>query len=156
MERLGLLKSEKMGEYEKENGYASYRTIVEYFIGDIVLCNNITEIDESVYDNLPIEEIYYNENDEKITEEEYYNNDNAYCDNSAPEIYQYYLCHVSDYEKKQCEKAGLILSYSDKLDCDVLCVDHYGTSWDYVLTDVKLFDNWEELENYENCDEEEV
>lgn len=155
MERLGLLKSEKMGNYEKERGYASYRTIVEYFIGDIVLCNNITEIDESVYDNLTIEERYYNENDEEITEEEYYNNDNAYCDNSAPEIYQYYLCHVTDYEKKQCEKAGLILSYSDMLDCDVLCVDHWGTSWDYVLTDVKLFDNWEELEKYENCDEEE-
>ena len=71
MEKLGLLKSEKMGNHEKERGYASYRTIVEYFIGDIVLCNNIAEIDESVYDNLPIKERYYNENDEEITEEEY-------------------------------------------------------------------------------------
>lgn len=34
MERLGLLKLESMGEYEKENGYASYDTIVERFIGD--------------------------------------------------------------------------------------------------------------------------
>ena len=139
MEKLGLLKSERMGNYEKERGYASYRTIIEYFIGDIVLCNNITEIDESVYDNLPIKERYYNEND-----------DNAYCDDSAPEIYQYYLCHVSDYEKEQCEKAGLILSYSDKLDCDVLCVDHWGTSWDYVLTNVKLFDDYEALTKWEN------
>ena len=150
MEKLGLLKSEKMGNYEKERGYASYRTIVEYFIGDIVLCNNITEIDESIYDNLPIKERYYNENDEEITEEEYYNDDNAYFDNSAPEIYQYYLCHVSDYEKEQCEKAGLILSYSDKLECDVLCVDHWGTSWDYVLTNVKLFDDYEALTKWEN------
>lgn len=154
MEKLGLLKSEKMGEYEKEKGYASYRTIVEYFIGDIVLCNNITEIDESVYDNLTIEEKYYNENDEEITEEEYYNDDNAYCDRSTPEIYQYYLCHVSDYGKEQCEKAGLILSYSDKLECDVLCVDHWGTSWDYVLTDVKLFDDYDELEKWENEESE--
>lgn len=46
MERIGLLKSEKMGNYEKEQGYASYKTIVERFIGDIVLCNNIVDIDD--------------------------------------------------------------------------------------------------------------
>lgn len=154
MERLGLLKNEKMGNYEKERGYASYKTIVDYFIGDLVLCNNIIDIDQSVYDNLTIEERYYNENDEEITEEEYYNDDNAYCDSSTPEIYQYYLCHVSDYEKKQCEKAGLILSYSDMLDCDVLCVDHFGTSWDYVLTSVKLFDDYEALTKWENEESE--
>ena len=155
MEKLGLLKSEKMGEYEKEQGYASYRTIVNYFIGDCVLCNNIVEVDPSVYDNLIITEKYYNENDEEITEEEYYNDDNAYCDSSAPEIYQYFLCNVSDYEKEQCEKAGLILSYSDMLDCDVLCVDHHGTSWDYVSTNVKLFDDYEELKKYEESEDQE-
>ena len=41
MEKMGLLKNEKMGDYEKEQGFASYRTLVNYFIGDIVLCNNI-------------------------------------------------------------------------------------------------------------------
>lgn len=131
MERLGLLRLESMGEYEKEKGYASYRTIVERYIGDCVLCNNIVNIDFSVYDNM--------ENCEEDVE-----------------IYQYYLCNIGQWDREQALKAGLILSYSDMLDCDVLCVDHYGTSWDYVLTDVKLFDNWEELENYENCDEEEV
>ena len=35
---------------------------------------------------------------------------------------------------------GVIMSYSNLLDCDVLCVDHYGTSWDYVLTDCDLVD----------------
>ena len=154
MEKLGLLKSEKMGNYEKEQGYASYKTIVDYFIGDLVLCNNIVEVDQSVYDNLIIEEKYYNENDEEITEEEYYNDDNAYRDSSTPEIYQWFICNLSDYDKKQCEKAGLILSYSDMLDCDVLCVDHLGTSWDYVLTDVKLFDNYDDLTKWENEESE--
>lgn len=130
MERLGLLKLESMGEYEKENGYASYGTIVEIFIGDCFLCNNIVNIDTSVCDNM--------ENCEEDVE-----------------IYQYYLCHIGQWDREQALKAGLILSYSDMLDCDVLCVDHWGTSWDYVLTDVKLFDNWEDLEKYENCDEEE-
>lgn len=155
MEKIGLMKWEKMGKYEKEQGFASYRTIVDHYIGDIVLCNNIVEVDQSVYDNLIIEEKYYNENDEEITEEEYYNDDNAYCDSSVSEIYQYYLCNISNYDKEQCKKAGLILSYSDMLDCDVLCVDHYGTSWDYVLTEVKLFDNYEELEKYEESGDQE-
>lgn len=150
MEKLGLIKMEKMGNYEKEQGFASYKTIVDYFIGDLVLCNNIKDIDQSVYDNLEIKERYFNENDEEITEDEYYNDDNAYCDSSIPDIYQWFICNLSDYDKKQCEKAGLILSYSDMLDCDVLCVDHWGTSWDYVLTSVKLFDDYEDLQKYEN------
>lgn len=147
--KKGLLKNEKMGAYELEQGYASYRTIVEWFIGDILLCNNIVDVDESVYENLEYETKYYNENDEEITEDEYFEDENAYEDNSYPDIYQYYLCSISDYEKEILKSIGIILSYSDKLDLDVLCVDHYGTSWDYVLTNVKLFDTYEELEKYE-------
>lgn len=130
MEKIGLLKNEKMGEYEKEKGYASYLTLVNYFIGDCVLCNNIVTIDDSVYMNM--------ENAEEDSE-----------------IYQYFICNVGKYDREQALRAGLILSYSDMLDCDVLCVDHFGTSWDYVLTDVKLFDNWEELKQYEQKGEEE-
>ena len=128
MEKIGMLKNDKMGNYEREQGFASYRTIIDRFIGDIVLCNNITEVDPSVFDNMK-----YNAEDG----EDY------------PEIYQYYLCNIGQLEEEYLQKMGIILSYSDMLDCDVLCVDHYGTSWDYVLTDVKLFDTYEELQAYE-------
>ena len=152
MEKLALIKSDKMGDYEKEQGRASYRTIIEYFCGDIVLCNDIIEQDESVYDNMIQEDAtkYYNENGEEISEDEYYEDDNAYAENNTREIFQYYLCNLSDYEKEQLQKAGVILSYSNMLNLDVLCVDHWGTSWDYVLTDVPLFDTCEELKAYEN------
>lgn len=130
--KKGLLKWEKMGDYEKQQGYASYRTLVEYYIGDIVLCNNIVNIDESIYDNMT------NGYDEDT--EEY------------KDIYQYYLCDITEWDRKELEEMGIILSYSNMLECDVLCVDHYGTSWDYVLTDVKLFDTYEELEKYESED----
>lgn len=130
MKKMGLLKNEKMGEYEKEQGHASYLTLVNYFIGDCVLCNNIVNIDDSVYMNM--------ENAEEDSE-----------------VYQYFICNLGGYDREQALKAGLILSYSDLLDCDVLCVDHFGTSWDYVLTDVKLFDNWEELKQYEQQGEAE-
>lgn len=130
MEKMGLLKNGITGEYEKENGYASYRTIVKRFIGDCVLCNNIVNIDDSVYINM--------ENAEEDSE-----------------VYQYFICNLGGYDREQALKAGLILSYSDLLDCDILCVDHLGTSWDHVLTDVKLFDNWEELKQYEQQGEAE-
>lgn len=151
MERIGLLKLEKMGEYEKEKGFASYRTIIERFIGDIVLCNNIVDIDTSVYDNMNENNIYYWDNikNDYATKEEYENDKENNISEEYREIYQFYLCNISDYEKEQLQKAGVILSYSDKLDCDVLCVDHFGTSWDYVLTNVKLFDTYEELQKYE-------
>jgi hypothetical protein len=126
---IGLIKNDKMGNYEKEHKKASYKTIVDYFIGDIVLCNNIIKIDTSVYDNIELSQMY---------EEDY------------PEFYQFYLCNISDFDKEKVKVYGLILSYSDKLDCDVLCVDHYGTSWDYVLTDCPIFETWEELEAYNN------
>ena len=130
--KKGLLKSEKMGDYEKEQGYASYRTIIDRHIGNIVLCNNIINVDESIWENLK------NGYDEET--EEYV------------EIFQYYLCNLSEWEEKELLEMGIILSYSDMLECDVLCVDHFGTSWDYVLTDVKLFDTYEELEKYERED----
>lgn len=135
MKKIGLLKSEKMGEYERKQGYASYRTLVNYYIGDIVLCNNIASIDTSVYDNMDFDLI-----DE---------------DGQEFDIFQYYLCNLNEWEKANAINCGLKLSYSDMLDCDVLCVDHFGTSWDYVLTDVKLFDTYEELKAWESSNDEE-
>ena len=127
----GLLKTEKMGTYEKEKGYASYKTLVDYFITDCVLCNNIIDVDDSVLCNM--------ENIENI---------------ESLEIYQYFICNIDDWNKKRALEYGLLLSYSDMLDCDILCVDHFGTSWDYVLTDVKLYDTWEELKKEEEKEEE--
>lgn len=146
----GLLKNEKMGAYEKEKGFASYRTIVEYFIGDIVLCNNIVDIDESVYANMENGCYYRNRfTNEEATQEEYNEDMEDIIELEYKDIFQYYLCNINEWNKQQLLEMGIILSYSDMLDCDVLCVDHFGTSWDYVLTDVKLFDSYEELEKYE-------
>lgn len=154
MERVGLIKSdEKMGKYELEKGYASYRTIVKYFIGDIVLCNNIINVDYSVYDNMEggLKYVDYKTGEEK-TEKEYQEDETGTIEIEYPDIFQYYICHLSDYEKEQCLKSGLIISYSNVLECDVLCVDHFGTSWDYILTDVKLFDDYEDLKKWESED----
>ena len=132
-----LIKNEnKMGKYEIENKRASYRTLIDYFIGDIVLCNNIVNIDETIYENVIVGNLYSEESDQYI------------------DIYQFYLCNINDFNIKCLKELtkdnnDIILSYSDVLDCDVLMVDHFGTSWDYVLTSVPLVDNYEELEQLE-------
>ena len=48
-------------------------------------------------------------------------------------IYQWFLTSYSLDDVRFLEDHfGLLFTYSEKLDLYVLCVDHYGTSWDYV------------------------
>lgn len=106
---------EELNEEEKKTGYASYATIVRRIIGDkMILCNNIVDVDPSIWDT--VDDL-----------------------DNIDEIYQYYLCNVSEYELELNKKMGspLIFAYSEKLGCDVLLVDHFGTGWDYVLTNVE-------------------
>jgi len=65
------------------------------------------------------------------------------------EIFQYFLTDASKEDVEYLERHfGLTFGYSDLLDLYVLCVDHFGTSWDYVYwtTDLK----WAEAELGEN------
>lgn len=118
---MKLYKSDNFSDFELKNKRASYARIVKMLVGDIVLCNKISEIDYSIWDNMEFE-----------LEE-------------GDEIYQWYLCDISDYDKKIAQEYGLLFTYSDLLDCDVLCVDHWGTSWDYVLTQCEITDNIDEI-----------
>ena len=128
-----LLKLDSMGDYEKEHNRASYKTLVDRFIDNRVLCNNIVDIDEDLYCNIEIGNIYDEEND------------------NYTEIFQYYLCHLTEWEINTLKELtqdnnDIIVAYSYVLDCHVLMVDHWGTSWDYVLTSVPLVDTFEECE----------
>lgn len=53
-----------------------------------------------------------------------------------PEIYQYYI--VSNNAVELLQEANEIVFYNDDLDMYVWGVTHWGTSWDYVLTDIKI------------------
>ena len=100
--------------------YTTYSIAVNWFNNDFVLCNNITDIDgESILMNARFDS--YDEENE------------SYLD-----IFQYFLTDCSESDVEFLEKTfDLKFSYSDKLDCFVLCVDHYGTSWDYVSCEIK-------------------
>lgn len=110
---------DNLNEHELKSGYVSYKHVVERFIGDIVLCNNITEVDpECIYNEL-VGSLYDEEEDE-------------YTD-----VFQWYLCNLSEFDIKflnKLDQDDIIIVHSDLLDIDVLCVTHFGTSWDYVLT----------------------
>lgn len=119
MKKFYISNKSELNDEELRTGRISYQKIIDRYINDLVLCNNIEEIDNSIFDNM-----------EEIEDD--------------LEIYQYYLCNLSKYEVEQLKEYGIILSYSDMLDLDILCVEHYGTSWDYVMTDVEWSENLEE------------
>lgn len=98
-------------EYGKEKGYLDYATLAKAFEG--VVCNNIIEETDNIVG-------YW----EQVSG----NND---------EIYQYFIvddngaCIIQEYTDDP-------LFYNEELDLYVWGVTHCGTSWDYVLTDIKL------------------
>ena len=111
-----------LNEEELKSGCVSYGRIVKTYINDLILCNNIAEIDESIWNNFI----------------------NAY-EEVDMDIYQYCLCELNNYIKDKLADYGFILTHSDLLGLDVLCVTHCGTSWDYVMTDVEWTTNIDEV-----------
>lgn len=55
---------------------------------------------------------------------------------NTPDIFQFYI--VDDI--RFLEMNNEIVYYCEDLDLYIWCVTHYGTSWDYVLTDIKISD----------------
>lgn len=56
-------------------------------------------------------------------------------DSLNAECFQYYI--VSDRGAEILKECNEIVYYNDELDMYVWGVTHWGTSWDYVLTDIK-------------------
>ena len=109
----------------------SYAEAVHWLHNSYVLCNNIPQIDETIWDNMEFD-LYDEETD------------------CFEDIYQYYItdCSQSDVEYLQ-KHFELKFTYSDKLDCYILCVDHFGTSWGYVSNVVNCYgDNYPRCKTY--------
>ena len=135
----------EVSEYGKKYGYVDYRTLAKAF--DHVLCNEImqhpevggwdlisggndAEIEEL---NEQLEALEENGTDEEI---EAVKERIEELEDYWPEIFQYYI--VSGAGAELLEEIGEIVYYNEKLDMYVWGVTHYGTSWDYVLTDIKI------------------
>jgi hypothetical protein len=107
----------KVSDYALENGYLDYHTLSK-IVGDMVLINYMMQYMGS----LGWELVSGNDIDE---EGEYY------------EIYQWYVIaeHGAQFLEEHTDE---IVYYHEEMDMYVWGITHFGTSWDYVLTDIKL------------------
>ena len=103
-----------LNDYEKEHKRLSYSNMLKALTDDCYILNN-TITDKFDFDFLD-ESIY---DLEELT------------------IYQYYI--ISEYTADKLQKhTNEIILYNADLDMYLLGVGHFGTSWDYVLTDIKI------------------
>lgn len=124
----------------------TYAEMIDFCCDDYILNNDIIEklSQNDYYFDVFCGDYYehYDENGREITNDEYNNlvDNNVECFEREREIYQYYLinyndaCRLSDYTNE-------LVLYNEELDLYVLCVCHWGTSWDYVSS------NWKDKED---------
>ena len=88
----------------------SYYDAVYYKGNHYILCNEIVQLDDSIFQN---------------------------CD-TDDDIYQFYISDCSEYDVKALKRlfSDIHFSYSEKLDLYILCVQFEGLSWRLVDVDV--------------------
>lgn len=149
----------EISEYGRQHGFVDYATLAKAF--DAVLNNNIIQVTgwENWEQENGLSEYYedshgnildYDEMQERVEEMEkqleqleegtpdYYELEEAIADleeANYSEIYQYYIISDNGAEILK-DYTNEIVMYNAELDMYVWCVTHWGTSWDYVLTDI--------------------
>lgn len=97
--------------------FTNYAVATKWCNNSFVLCNNIAEIDNSVYDNARFEWV-----DE---------------DGKETSVFQWYITNCSKRDVDFLSKSfGLLFTYSSLLGCHILCVDHCGTAWGNVSCEI--------------------
>ena len=104
--------------YGIENRRVDYRTFAKA-VSDMVLCSDIiSELNQYGY---------------------YWEQVSGYEDGyeDSHEIFQYYI--ISEYGADILKRyTDEIVYYNEKLDLYLWGIDHFGTSWDYVLTNIVI------------------
>lgn len=119
-------KTNKKECYDMDTNTVNYRTLTDFIFTDMILCNNIAKYSDNW--DLELGEEYSEETGEYI------------------EIYQYYIVDFDswrlekykEYLEETKKESDFILWYDNELDIYILGISHYGTSWDYVPTEIKI------------------
>lgn len=110
----------EISNYGKEHGFLDYDTFSKAF--DHVLNNSIFEFGQGIgYGWELVNGLDFDYEEEEIIEE--------------PEVFQWYIVSDSGAQIIQ-DYTNEILYYHDELDIYLWGVTHWGTGWDYVLTDI--------------------
>lgn len=153
----------EVSNYGQENGYVDYRTLAKAF--DAVMSNDLISKTDGVIGYWE-QESGYVDNSEQIEEleERIEELEDAITEDSTeeqdaetqekidaireqieeledeqdrqPDIFQWFI--VSDNGADILKEAGEIVYYNSELDMYLWGVTHWGTSWDYVLTNIKI------------------
>lgn len=102
----------EVSHYGREHGYLDYYTLSK-ILGDVILNNNLMTIDGLEWELVSGE-------------------DSCGCD-----VYQTYIISESGYQFLN-RYTDEIVYYNEELDLYLWGITHFGTSWDYVLTDIKV------------------
>lgn len=106
-----------ISQYGLDNGCVDYKCLSD-IVGNTILNNNIIN--------------YEIDNWELINGVDYNEENESYID-----IFQYYI--IDNWGVEFLEKyTDEIIYYNEELDIYLWGITHWGTSWDYVLTDIKI------------------
>lgn len=126
----------KVSRYGLENGKVDYACLREA-VGGCVLCNNMEKrclepVSGEMFRYYDIDNGY-----EEITREEAEEFDMCCIEEEPIDIYQWYIISDSGAQLLMRETDELVF-YDEELDVYVWAVTHWGTGWDYVLTNIDL------------------
>lgn len=111
----GMVYGIKVSDYGLEHGYLDYATLAK-ILGGNILNNQIRMATRGTsYEDWDLVSGIDNYDD----------------------IYQEYVITEGGYEFLE-KYTDEIVYYNEELDVYLWCVTHFGTSWDYVLTNIKL------------------
>lgn len=113
----------------------TYRAMVEFCADSIIMNNFIIEAlaKKGLYFETysGSDRSFYNADGDEITEQEFYDLENQGGYDEYDDIYQFFMISGNDAERFATYTNELII-YNDELDLYILCVKHWGTSWDSV------------------------
>lgn len=114
-----------ISKYGLEHGRVDYATLAKAF--DAVLNNDIMNL---TYDIGSWEQMSgFIDNTDEIEELESEQDD-------YQEVFQWFI--VDEWGARLLQDIDEVVYYNEKLDMYLWGVTHYGTSWDYVLTNIKI------------------
>lgn len=147
-----------ISEYGMEYGYVDYATLAKCFNAvlnnDIMnltygigsweqmsgIIDNTDEIEELEEKRDELEEENEN-NPSQIIENEIYNLNDRITEleseqDDEPNVFQWFI--IDDWGARLLQEINEIVYYNETLDMYLWGVTHYGTSWNYVLTSIKI------------------